>query len=550
MGQRSTLCTRQMFDLDIESSESCFHPDHNFFTGNTSDYANRNSHPALSGPGNSVDLFHQFRDYRERVMMYGNQSSNIQNYHAIQNPGFGAIGPLKFSNSNMLLAPTGRNFPEHLSATMNQPDNQINMDDFAHHIQLVDSNRMPCKRKDSELIPGIYYNLNETASSSSSTSHHSVNSGVPMWGPCYESGPCIMDRTAFTTQEYGGRASIPGVEGSQRSVRNRSVSGVAQQESMVPPPQNCLLPGSYMTYPFQISSSAWVSQFGNENNIGDGGFTWNYNNTLRFLHGRSLNSGPLHQANANMHGYTRNSPSPNSAMLFYPPSTPNFHPPPIHNVQVHGYSHPPQMPTPYQHPVNNLCSINSNLSGDGMDAGSTIPHFPTGIDQIYRPRHPPQSSQQLIRGSLRLLSAEELEAPTAEDAVMMDLPVFYGVENNADQHEDMRLDIDDMSYEELLALEEQIGVVKTGLSEEFIINNLKISTHVPQGTALSLEPSSRSSMENETCSICQVEYEEDEIIGTLDCGHAYHGECVKQWLLIKNLCPICKTSALATMDRR
>lgn len=540
MGQRSTLCTHQLFDLDSEPSDSCFQHGHNFFVRNASDFATRNNHPALSRPGNGVDLFYQFRDCHERVMMNGNSYSNIQNCHAIQNLGLGTVGPLNFCNSNMLLAPAGRNLPvhqssamaEHSPASVNQSDNQINMDDFGSHNQLVNSNRGPCKRKDSELIPGIYYNLNGSANSSSSSSYYSLSSGVPLWGQTYESMPCILDPASFSPPEFGGRP-LPVAQGSHRSIRNRSVSGIPQPECVVPP-QNCILPGSYMSYPFQTVNNAWATQFG-DGNIGDGGFIWNYN-TLQYLQGRSLNSGSLHHTNTSTHAYTGNSPG-----TIHPSSMPNFHPD-IYNVQVNGYIHHAQTLAPYQHPVNNLCPINPNLSSNGMDAGSTFPHFPASVDQLYRPRHLLQPSQRLINGSLRLL--------TAEDAAIMNLPRFYGVRNAIDQHEDMRLDIDDMSYEELLALEEQIGVVKTGLTEEFIIKHLKLKVHVPQGTALSLELSSRLSLENETCSICQVEYEEDDSIGTLDCGHAYHGECIKQWLLIKNLCPICKTSALATMDRR
>ncbi|GFP84586.1 probable E3 ubiquitin-protein ligase hip1 [Phtheirospermum japonicum] len=33
-------------------------------------------------------------------------------------------------------------------------------------------------------------------------------------------------------------------------------------------------------------------------------------------------------------------------------------------------------------------------------------------------------------------------------------------------------------------------------------------------------------------------------IGTLDCGHEFHTDCIKQWLTLKNLCPICKMTAL------
>ncbi|KAI3928366.1 hypothetical protein MKW98_023967 [Papaver atlanticum] len=50
--------------------------------------------------------------------------------------------------------------------------------------------------------------------------------------------------------------------------------------------------------------------------------------------------------------------------------------------------------------------------------------------------------------------------------------------------------------------------------------------------------------ENDTCIICQAEYKKLEKIGILDCGHEYHVECVKQWLLINKTCPICRRAAV------
>ena len=49
--------------------------------------------------------------------------------------------------------------------------------------------------------------------------------------------------------------------------------------------------------------------------------------------------------------------------------------------------------------------------------------------------------------------------------------------------------------------------------------------------------------------ISQEEYQVKDCIGTLDCGHRYHAECVHQWLLVMNMCPICKTTALSTDQR-
>lgn len=42
---------------------------------------------------------------------------------------------------------------------------------------------------------------------------------------------------------------------------------------------------------------------------------------------------------------------------------------------------------------------------------------------------------------------------------------------------------------------------------------------------------------------CQQEsYKHRERLGRLKCGHDFHACCIEQWLLIKNICPICKQS--------
>ncbi|KAK8966686.1 hypothetical protein KSP40_PGU019631 [Platanthera guangdongensis] len=114
---------------------------------------------------------------------------------------------------------------------------------------------------------------------------------------------------------------------------------------------------------------------------------------------------------------------------------------------------------------------------------------------------------------------------------------LYGRHGVNDRHRDMRLDVDNMSYEELLALEERIGYVSTGLCEQAILKCLKNQRY----STCKLEVASG---EQEPCSICQEDYSEGEDIGTLDCRHDFHTACIKQWLMIKNLCPICKTTAL------
>ncbi|KAF3435423.1 hypothetical protein FNV43_RR22512 [Rhamnella rubrinervis] len=99
-------------------------------------------------------------------------------------------------------------------------------------------------------------------------------------------------------------------------------------------------------------------------------------------------------------------------------------------------------------------------------------------------------------------------------------------------------DVDNMSYEELLALEERIGDVSTGLSEEIILKLIKQRKYITIRTepVADLEP----------CCVCQEEYECGDDLGRLECGHDFHTNCIKQWLMQKNLCPICKTTGLLT----
>ncbi|XP_042966038.1 E3 ubiquitin-protein ligase MBR2-like isoform X1 [Carya illinoinensis] len=127
------------------------------------------------------------------------------------------------------------------------------------------------------------------------------------------------------------------------------------------------------------------------------------------------------------------------------------------------------------------------------------------------------------------------ESLRLEDVMILDQSVFLVVADIHDRYRDMRLDVDSMSYEELLALEERIGNVSTGLSEETILNRLRQrKCSIAVGSQLDAKP----------CCICQEEYNEGDDLGTLECGHNFHTDCIKQWLMTKNLCPVCKTTAL------
>jgi hypothetical protein len=103
-----------------------------------------------------------------------------------------------------------------------------------------------------------------------------------------------------------------------------------------------------------------------------------------------------------------------------------------------------------------------------------------------------------------------------------------------------RLDVDNMTYEELLELGERIGHVSTGLKEDEIIRCLwKIKPLI-----LNDLPPQLPVHVDKKCIICQFEFEADDEMVKLDCGHGFHLPCIKQWLEQKNACPVCKTAAI------
>jgi hypothetical protein len=42
------------------------------------------------------------------------------------------------------------------------------------------------------------------------------------------------------------------------------------------------------------------------------------------------------------------------------------------------------------------------------------------------------------------------------------------------------------------------------------------------------------------CSLCSTEYQTDERVGVLSCGHCFHSSCIKEWLRHTKACPRCK----------
>ncbi|KAK4741989.1 hypothetical protein SAY87_025577 [Trapa incisa] len=107
---------------------------------------------------------------------------------------------------------------------------------------------------------------------------------------------------------------------------------------------------------------------------------------------------------------------------------------------------------------------------------------------------------------------------------------------SADDHQVIwqdNIDLDNMTYEELLELGESVGTQSRGLSQE-LISLLPISKYKRSFF-------SRKRSQHERCVICQMEYKRGDHRMTLPCMHVYHAECCSRWLSINKACPICYT---------
>lgn len=96
----------------------------------------------------------------------------------------------------------------------------------------------------------------------------------------------------------------------------------------------------------------------------------------------------------------------------------------------------------------------------------------------------------------------------------------------------MKLDIDNMTYENLFALGERMGKVCTGIPDRNISMCLALKLCGNHG-------------QKRSCVICLDDYKIKNDVGALKkCGHEYHASCVIMWLLTKKTCPICRSDVL------
>jgi len=98
-------------------------------------------------------------------------------------------------------------------------------------------------------------------------------------------------------------------------------------------------------------------------------------------------------------------------------------------------------------------------------------------------------------------------------------------------HRPRDINVDNMTYEQLLELGNRIGHVSKGFKNSQIsqLNNRRFGDFVEKGDG----------GEDESCVICLEVFDIESMVKILGCGHLFHGLCVDKWLLDSKKCPVC-----------
>ncbi|KAE9621831.1 putative transcription factor C2H2 family [Lupinus albus] len=387
------------------------------------------------------------------------------------------------------------------------------------------SRRGPRKRKSPEIPSVCERGSTSRYFNAGSSTDLSISSEVRPEKPNIDYQYMPWDHATMTPTFRGGGLSIRG-ESSLRNVRSRSALDLEANIARTHLSSN----HSHNSYSaaLPVEHSSMVDPSGQTSNAL--ARDWNQMNTSAFSLEAShflVGSGATaSNASLDVGAYHQEQPS-----TIRNPTVPRS----VHNnltQAVRGVrSNYSQRSTPTFRASSGLCLGYVTPSDDGLPV----------VAENYTSRHPrPRPStisrcRNNDRNGRSRISSDRYQSLVDEGFVIVERASLYGARNTLDQHSDMRMDIDNMSYEELLTLGERIGHVSTGLSQDLLSKCLIESIFC----------SSEHSQDEETCVICLEEYKNMDDVGTLKtCGHDYHVVCIKKWLSMKKICPICKASAL------
>ncbi|KAJ3205241.1 hypothetical protein HDU82_005328 [Entophlyctis luteolus] len=103
----------------------------------------------------------------------------------------------------------------------------------------------------------------------------------------------------------------------------------------------------------------------------------------------------------------------------------------------------------------------------------------------------------------------------------------------------------DASYENLISLGERVGTARSKGVESSVLESLP-KRKFKHGDASGLIAADGESR----CSICLMEYDDNDELSGVPCTHWFHSECIRRWLQHSKACPICRTEVTKNANLR
>ncbi|KAG9133877.1 hypothetical protein Leryth_004601 [Lithospermum erythrorhizon] len=360
-------------------------------------------------------------------------------------------------------------------------------DNYGRSFHYMDEGQGSSKRKNFEGIPGVYSCPDALAPSSSSV--------APMGTWPVEPDVTMMDVTNFAPLGPQGNETSAVIDNeSHRIVRNRSMF-VDSDSSGMAHNANYLVQGTYAGQPFQLPGNPWLGIQPVSNNSGDNdALTWNPPPSLPYLQG-NISGARVDSGITGVQGYQVTNNNRNSS-VFVPPFFQRHpavhHPsPPMQGVRGPSISFPSQVTSSRSGSMNTFHGI--------VEAA---PRYMGPVPQTGFRLYRPQQREDTYDLNTRHRSIPHLRVLPEDGMAMLEVAAYHEIADSADQHRDLRLDIDHMSYEELLALGEQIGSVTTGMSEEEVSKHLKTRSFLSSATVSDRDEAS-SAKDFDFCVVCQ-----------------------------------------------
>jgi len=163
--------------------------------------------------------------------------------------------------------------------------------------------------------------------------------------------------------------------------------------------------------------------------------------------------------------------------------------------------------------------------------------------------------QQIIRQVRRLPVGGRYGGQAELDGLMRTLENMAPGRGGGSLIRSPTVDLDNMSYEQILALQERLGQVKSRGATETELSTLpscKFIAKVKKGKGGddAKGKGHKDKVEKEECCFCLEEFKEGENIKRLPCLHIFHDHEIDKWLRENNTCPICKTPISAGSEQQ